>query len=277
MINKKPKVTIGMPAYNRSEIIAETIEYVLRQTYKNFELIIFNDGSVDNTSEVINKFNDERIIYIDSKVNLGPPHPLNKILDLARGEYIIILHDHDIFDEKLIELSVSALEKNTDIGFVLQGSNWIDENNIIYENKNTFSIINNGKKAGIQLLNNENFSSNFHACSMVRRTALNEAGYYYDSKFGLYSDIDLWLRLLYVYNFYYIKDKLLTFRIRESNNHFLSKKLFEVNEILYLINLKNLELYNINNKNMLLKAKKKYRNLNIKTLIKYATEKDKDM
>ena len=220
-----PLLTVGLPTYNRSKVVGESISQILNQSFRDFELIIFNDGSTDNTISEISKFNDNRIIFINS-INLGPPHPLNHIIKEAKGQYIIILHDHDFFDQYLLEDSINFLESNPQIGFVLQGSAWINEDGVsgYKEMLLDHPLLNNGKKNAIQILQNKkNFDSFFHACCMIRKSTFQEAGYYFDIKFNLYSDVDLWFRLLNITDFGYLNKVYFKFRTRESK-HFLENK-----------------------------------------------------
>ena len=237
-----PKVTVGMPAFNRAQVLKSTIEQVLNQTFQDFEFIIYNDGSTDNTIEIINSFNDPRIQLLDYE-NMGPPYPLNGILNIAKGEFIIILHDHDFFDPTLLEKSIDALERNPNAGFVLQGSAWIDEDGLSNYREMLLDLpeYNNGHEHAVRMLTNkDNFNSIFHACCMVRRSCHEEAGWYYDQKFGLYADTDLWYRLLRVSDFVYIKEVLFKFRTREASGHFLSNREFEIIEWNYQINIENI-------------------------------------
>lgn len=227
---ENPKVTIGMPTFNRVNTVERSIKDVLAQSFSNYELIIYDDGSTDGTKDIVSKFEDERITFV-TKTNLGPPHPLNEILTRSKGEYIIILHDHDFFNSELIKLSVEALDKNPNAGFVLQGSAWIDEDGKSKYQEMLLDLpyLNDGKAQGKkQLSNKEKFSSIFHACSMCRRSALEEVGMYYDTTFNLYADTDLWLRLISKFDFIYLHEVLMTFRTRESNGHFLNKRQFEI-------------------------------------------------
>lgn len=240
-----PRVTVGMPAYNRAIVLRHTIQQVLEQTFKDLEFIIYNDGSTDNTSEIIQSFQDERIIFLD-RPNLGPPHPLNIIYSLAKGDYIIILHDHDFFHPQLLEESVAALDRNPGVGFVLQGSAWIGEDGMSNYQAMLHDLpeVNSGREFGEKMLEDQvSFSSIFHACSMVRREALVNVGMYYIPEFGLYADTDLWLRLLNSYDFVYLKKVLFKFRTRESEGHFLSNRQCEILDWQYQIQKKNIEYY----------------------------------
>jgi glycosyltransferase involved in cell wall biosynthesis len=238
------KVTIGLPTFNRAKLLKRAIEQMLAQSFQDFELIIYNDGSTDDTAEVVKSINDPRIKFI-SEINKGLPHPLNKILDIAIGEYIIIIHDHDKFHPELIEKSVKALSENPNSGFVLQGCAWINSDEVsgYQELLMEYPFLNNGKEFGKKiLLNPQDFSSPIHACCMVRKSAYEKVGKYYDEKFGWYTDIDLWLRLLIEYDFIYLKEVLFTFTGREKN-HILSTKAFDVINWMYLIHLKHISFF----------------------------------
>lgn len=89
------KVTVLMPAYNAGAYIAEAIQSVLQQTFKDFELLIINDGSKDNTVEVISSFNDDRIVLIEQE-NMGVAAALNNGLKYARADYIARFDADDI-------------------------------------------------------------------------------------------------------------------------------------------------------------------------------------
>jgi glycosyltransferase involved in cell wall biosynthesis len=239
-----PKVTIGMPTFNRAKLLKRAVEQVLSQSFQDFELIIYNDGSTDETATMVNSFNDNRITLIN-EINKGLPFALNKILELASGDYIIILHDHDNFNKALIEKSVKALDVNSEAGFVLQACAWInsDENSGYQEFRHNYPLINDGRKFGQDILSHPfDFSSPIHACCMVRKSAYEKVGKYYDEKFGWYCDVDLWFRLLIEYNFVYLNEVLFTFTGRE-RNHLLSKKTWEVNEWVYNIYKKHTQIF----------------------------------
>jgi len=98
---ENPKVSVIIPAYNHEKYVGEAIQSVLTQTFKDFELIIINDGSTDHTEAEILKFKDDRIQYY-SQSNRGLSATLNRGIDLARGEFFNFLPSDDIFlPEKL--------------------------------------------------------------------------------------------------------------------------------------------------------------------------------
>ena len=91
-----PKISVVMPAYNAEKYIGEAIESILNQTFKDFEFIIINDGSVDHTKEIIREYNDPRIVLLENDKNRGIVLSLNKGLDAATGKYIARMDADDI-------------------------------------------------------------------------------------------------------------------------------------------------------------------------------------
>ncbi|MEJ2008461.1 MAG: glycosyltransferase [Acidobacteriota bacterium] len=116
--SKTPAVSVGIPVYNGSDYIAEAIESVLSQTFGDFELIVSDNCSTDNTGQIVCSFDDPRIRYIRNSENLGLVGNSNKCLELARGNYISILHHDDIMMPDNIERKVRLLNEHRDVGFV---------------------------------------------------------------------------------------------------------------------------------------------------------------
>lgn len=109
------KLSVIMPAFNAEEYISEAIESVLDQDFEDFELIIVNDGSTDDTLNIIEDFNDSRIILINQS-NQGPGAARNRALDVASGEYVMFLDSDDFFLEGAFTAAYGeAKSKNTDI------------------------------------------------------------------------------------------------------------------------------------------------------------------
>ena len=115
-----PLVSVVMPAYNSEKYIAETIESVLNQTYKNFEFIIINDASTDKTLDIIKKYakKDKRIKVIENKKNLGITKTRNKGLELAKGKYVATHDSDDISLPTRFEEQVEYLESHPEVGAV---------------------------------------------------------------------------------------------------------------------------------------------------------------
>lgn len=110
-----PEVSVIIPTYNRSQIVKETIGSVLAQTLEDLEIIVVDDGSTDDTRNVIEAFTDRRVKYF-YKTNGGPANARNYGLSKARGEYIGFLDSDDLWPKNYIEVMVSHLENNSEFG-----------------------------------------------------------------------------------------------------------------------------------------------------------------
>lgn len=120
-------VSIVMPSYNTGRFITETINSVLNQTYKNWELIIIDDCSSDSTDEIIKNIDDNRIVYMKNEVNSGAAVSRNKALKEARGKWIAFLDSDDLWKEDKLEKQIKFMKSN-DYYFSYTNYIEIDEN-----------------------------------------------------------------------------------------------------------------------------------------------------
>ncbi len=123
------QITVLMPVYNASLFLREAIESILNQTYKNFEFIIINDGSTDNSLQIIESFTDSRIRLINNERNLGIIKTRNKGLQLAKGKYIANLDADDISLPDRFDKQISYFDKNPDTVILASRLIRIDSNN----------------------------------------------------------------------------------------------------------------------------------------------------
>ena len=108
---ESPLVSVILPTRNRAAMLPNAIKSVLAQTYANFELIIVNEGSSDNTSMVVNSFTDERINHVQYEIPLGPGTARNKGIAESKGDYLTFLDDDDRFLPEKLSVQVKALQK----------------------------------------------------------------------------------------------------------------------------------------------------------------------
>ena len=237
------RISIGMPTFNRLPHLKEAVEGVLKQTAKHFEFVVVSDGSSDGTDEWMETVNDPRLRYI-ALPRSGPPAPLNRILEETTGEYLIILHDHDIFHPTLVERLAQVLDDYPSAGFAMPGSTTVgldgksNPRRVIHEE---IGIYNKGRPYFDAFLKQKTFSSIFHACSMVRRSIFDQVAGRYEASYGIFGDVDIWLRLLRDHGFCYLQDDLIHFRERDSG-HFLVGRQAYVLGVLYRISRDNASL-----------------------------------
>lgn len=101
-----------MPAWNTADFIRESIDSVLAQTYENWELIIVDDCSTDNTDEIVTSYNDERIKYFKNERNIGAALTRNRALREAQGEWVAFLDSDDLWVPKKIEYQIRFMKEN---------------------------------------------------------------------------------------------------------------------------------------------------------------------
>ncbi|RCW86921.1 glycosyltransferase involved in cell wall biosynthesis [Halanaerobium sp. DL-01] len=116
----KPKVSILIPTYNRENLIRETIESALKQTYNDYEIVIVDNKSTDNTYEIIRGYSDnnEKIVGYQNEKNLGPVGNWKIALQKSSGKYVKFLWSDDLIDDKFLEKTVPVLDNKKEVGFV---------------------------------------------------------------------------------------------------------------------------------------------------------------
>lgn len=105
-------VSIIMPSYNTAQYIAKTVQSVIDQSYQNWELIIVDDCSTDNTDFVVSKINDQRIIFLKNKKNSGAAVSRNRALREAKGKWIAFLDSDDLWESDKLEKQIQFMKKN---------------------------------------------------------------------------------------------------------------------------------------------------------------------
>lgn len=127
--NLDTQITVLMPVYNASLFLKEAIESILNQTYKNFEFVIINDGSTDNSLQIIESFNDPRIIIINNERNLGIIKSRNKGIAIAKGKYIVNMDADDISLATRFEKQYLYLEKHNEVAVLASKLVLINQSN----------------------------------------------------------------------------------------------------------------------------------------------------
>lgn len=120
-------LSVVMPAFNSENYVADAIEGILNQTYPNFELIIINDGSTDNTEKEIFKFRDSRIRYLKNDTNLGNNASRNLGIQQAKGQFVAFADSDDISMHNRFEKQLSYLNKNPKISILGTGLLWFGD------------------------------------------------------------------------------------------------------------------------------------------------------
>ena len=186
MENKENKlVSVIIPCFNQAQFISDAINSVLKQTYKNIEIIVVDDCSKDNSKNIINEFcnQNNNIIFIQNKENKGVIYSRNIAIDSAKGDYILPLDGDDIIEQSYIEKAVKILNENSKIG-------------IVYSKARMFGAIN--KNWDLPEYNKENilFGNCIFNCALFRKSDFIKAGKYKEYMKDGAEDWDLWLSFI---------------------------------------------------------------------------------
>ena len=210
MINKNPLISIIIPAYNSARYIAATIESAIEQTYKNWEMIIVDDGSIDRTENIIESFKDPRIKY--SKIPHGgcPAAVRNFGINRSEGEYIAFLDSDDIWHKQKLEKQLPHFQATEIIG--------VASNAVLVPETPYYRQRNWGKsKSGYvdyhykDLLN---YNPIITSSLIVRRETLERAGLFDENRdFCFIEDWELWLRMARYGSFRVLEEPLLSYRV----------------------------------------------------------------
>lgn len=188
---KMPKVSVVTGFYNRAPVLERTIESILKQTYRDFELIVFDDNSTDDTAELLaelsDRYQDSRFRYVIHEQNQGFVRGLSNAIAATTGEYIAIQGSGDASLPKRLELQVALLDSRPEVGAV---GGWYYN---IQEDQGTrrLRMPNADPMTFDDLLSANAFS---HGEVMIRRKVFNQVGGY-RTAFKYAQDRDLWFRI----------------------------------------------------------------------------------
>lgn len=200
-----PLISVIMPVYNSEKYLRASIESILNQSNGDFEFIIVNDGSTDNSKNILDSFLDSRIKSISNPSNLGNYPSRNLGFLNAKGKYICVMDSDDISYPDRLEKQAIFLEENKEIGLI--GSSIIQSNGIPLFRSSLPEVLK------ILFLQN-NFL--FHPSLMFRRELIIKHGLLYNESYRFASDYDFIVRAMRHFPVSIIKDILLMYRVHDS-------------------------------------------------------------
>ena len=239
-----PKVSVLMPVYKTNEkYLREAIESILNQSFTDFEFLILDDCPADDRKEIIKSYKDKRIKYSKNEKNLGITPSRNKLIDMAKGEYLAVFDHDDVSLPTRLEKEVAYLEEHPECGVVSCKVKSIIRNKL---SKNPTS------DADIKLALMRVCALN-HPASMIRKSILTENNIRYEERFSPSEDYALWCRLIPFTKFHNINEVLFHYRDHiENTSHKQSDKMQQATLAIWsFVKNDNPTLYN----EFLLKAK----------------------
>ena len=201
-----------IPTFNKASLLRDSIQSVLCQTFKDYELLVLDDASTDDTPLVVKAFGDSRIRYIRHTENIGLPANFNECLRKARADYVIIFHDDDVMLPELLECEVSTLESNPDVAFVHAAVQVIDANGRVYSvPPNKWPPLTEGTEFVRLFCTSFDYGVTMPSVMMRKSIALSLGGF--NETFPSSLDADLWNRLAFQGKVAFLNRVLLSNRI----------------------------------------------------------------
>lgn len=224
MYENGAKVSIVLPTYNGAKYIRQSIDSCLNQTYKNIELIVVDDGSSDETSEIIRSYKDGRIRYLRHEGNKGMPHALNTGFAHTTGEYLTWTSDDNFYAKEAIEKMLTFL-KTRNCEFVYCDYCSFEDDN--FSNLNRIKLTDQDKVE----------NSNCIGCCFLYSRRIKELTGAYNPNTELAEDYDYWIRVSKKFSMHHLSEPLYFYRLHDKS---LSvTKYYEVRISDYLVRLNN--------------------------------------
>jgi glycosyltransferase involved in cell wall biosynthesis len=227
-----PRISVITPAYNAEKTITETVTSILSQTWKNFEYIIIDDASTDDTWKILQdlKRNDDRIRIEQNTKNLGIAGTRNRGLELAKGEFIAWQDADDISYPDRLEKELQMMESDSDIGIV---GGWLE----FFDNSGTHSIRTYAEHDKPLRKTIFRYSPVAQPAALIRSKLFKKVGAY-DLRYPPAEDLDMSFRLGSISTFANVQEPVIRYRIADTSATFT--KLFTLEKNTFLIRLKNI-------------------------------------
>lgn len=198
-----PRVTVLMPVYNSERYLRKSIESILGQTFTDFEFLIINDGSTDNSARIIQSYSDPRICFVNNDTNLGVTVTLNKGLVNAQGEYVARMDADDISRPERLALQVDFMDANLQVGVC---GSWVQ----YFPSSGIWKLPRESEEIRCWLFHTVGVA---HPSVMMRRQLFAECGLLYDPRYRYAQDYELWSRAIRSMDFANIQKVLLDYRV----------------------------------------------------------------
>jgi glycosyltransferase involved in cell wall biosynthesis len=251
-MSNSPKVSVCIPLYNHGKYIASTIESILKQTMQDFEIVISDDCSSDDSVKIVKSFQDSRIKLIENIQNQGCSINLDNAISKSCGQYIAIIGSDDIMHQSRLEKQINFLEKNLDFGAVFSYAQTINEKG--QEIKHGLMGMNKPcNEDRLRKIRKFFDSGNFFwaPTAMIKNDVLKSVGNHNPCLLQT-QDLEMWLKILIKgfdigvieekLTYYRISDGSLSYNKRAIDKKLLSRMLFENRKVLEVfLDIKNLD------------------------------------
>jgi glycosyltransferase involved in cell wall biosynthesis len=235
---KLPRVSVCLLTYKRASVLPQTIDSLLAQSHSDFELIINDNHSPDNTEEVCREYErrDPRVRYFKNPVNVFYAGNQNAALLRSTADYVALVHDGDVYRPDLLEKWTSVLEAEPSAALVFNGLDQMDASGkVVRSFRHPYKQLTPGLQLFDEMIRRPD--SPIFGIAMVRRRCVMATGPF-DPRIPTLADVDMWLRLLLHYDAAYIPEPLICVASREAG-HVATRPNWNVrreHELIYLLN-----------------------------------------
>lgn len=228
----KPKISVVMSVYNGEKYLKEAIESILRQTFKDFEFIIVDDGSSDSTLKILRLYEeDERIKILVNEKNSGLIYSLNRGVKAAIGKYIVRMDADDIADKKRIEQQFLQMESDKNIAICGSAVNMFFEGIPLV--KRRLNVPLSYEEIKVETI----FQATFvHPSTIIRKEILERENLKYEDEYKYAEDYGLWTNIVHKYKAANLENALLDYRVvKQSETRKANRDISQRKEVFKLI------------------------------------------
>lgn len=215
-----PRVSVCVPTYNGARYLRETLDSILGQTWQDFELLVVDDDSGDDTEAIAKSYTDPRIRFVRNPTRLGLAGNWNRCVELARGEYVCLFHQDDVMEPDNLAAKVAVLNQNATAGLVYSNVSQIGPNGERISDHWYFrpDPADVGVHTGQAFFRRLLLGVNEICCpSVVIRRACFERLGGFDPRLPFTADWEMWLRIALFYDIAYLAEPLIRYRRHSAN------------------------------------------------------------
>lgn len=218
---KGPRISVIMPSYNHARFVRAAIDSVLAQTFSDFELLISDDGSSDDSVSIISACDDRRIRFFAHADNRGACIVTNELIENASGEFIALINSDDEWVPGKLQRQLDFMERNPNVGACFSKVGWIDrEGHDLMNSAVSFgTVFDQPNRTRHEWLRHFFFKGNClcHPSVLIRRTCYRELGLY-DNRLRQLPDFEMWVRVVKRYDIHILDEALVRFRVLPGEN-----------------------------------------------------------
>ena len=201
----EPEISIVMPVYNAAPFLREAIDSIVAQTFENWELILLNDGSTDDSLQIAHSYTDPRIKILDSETNNGLIYQLNRGMEAAQGRYIARLDADDVAMDNRLQMQFNYLENHPEIGLVGGYAEVLGTNEMLRHGQKHDDIL-------LELLHRNAF---IHSTVMFRKSIFGSINGGFDTNYKHAEDYRMWQLFAGITKLANLPEVLIKYRVHE--------------------------------------------------------------